>query len=105
MASFSDEPWESPESDLDASAFCAVCLIDLNEGRDKIKSKCYLPIRKRPGGAVNKAALRNAAARLFVLKGVPAEEKRKAARSLVRLMRQAKIEIGSEALLRLAGER
>ena len=105
MATFTDEPWSTPESDLDASDFCAVCLIDTNDpGADKIKAKCKLPVRRRRGGPIYRAALRNAAARLFQLKGVPPKEKRKAARKLVRLMRQAKINVG-ETVLRLAGMR
>ena len=36
---FSDEPWKSPESDLDAQAFCKVCLVDLNEpGESTLKT-------------------------------------------------------------------
>lgn len=102
---FSNEPWATPESDLEAGDFCAVCLIDTNEGgQEKVKGKCYLPVRKTPGGPYNRAALRNAAARLPQVKGVSAEEKKKAARKLVRLMREAEMEPG-EATLRLAGMR
>ena len=94
MTTFSDAPWDTPESDLDVSAFCSVCLVDMNaSGADKVKGKCHLPIRKEPGGPVYKAALRNAAARLPQT-GIPAEEKRKAARRLVRLMREAGMEVG-----------
>jgi len=102
---FSDESWSTPESSLTPEQFCSVCLIDLNEGRDKIKAKCKLPIRKRPGGPINKGALRNAAGRIFQMKGVPAEAKRKAARRIVSLMREAKIDVTSESLLRLAGKK
>ena len=101
---FTDAPWSKPGGELDAGQYCAVCLIDMNEGRDKVKDKCRLPVRSKPGGAVNKNALRNAAGRIFQMKGVPADEKRKAARKLVRLMREAKMEPG-ETVLRLAGMR
>ena len=106
MPTFTDTSWSTPESNLTAQQFCAVCLVDTNpSGQDKIKARCKLPIRSRPGGAINKSALRNAAGRIFQMTGVQAEDKRKAARRLVSLMRQAKIEVSSKALLRLAGRR
>jgi len=100
---FSDEAWNSPESDLEADQFCSVCLVDLNApGETKVKTKCKLPVRNTPGGPYNKAALRNAAARIFQMSGVPPSEKKAAARKLVRLMREAQIETG-DSILRLAG--
>ena len=102
MPNFTDAPWEKPTG-LDTAEYCQVCLIDYNDG-DKIKARCKLPVRSTPGGAVNRNALRNAAGRIFQMQGVPAEAKRKAARALVRLMRQAEIEVG-DSVLRLAGER
>ena len=103
---FTNVPWESPESALAAAEFCAVCLIDLNKsGADKIKANCKLPIRSTPGGPFNRNALRNAAARIFQMVDVPPDEKRKAASRLVGLMKEAKIVVGSDALLRLAGKR
>jgi len=103
---FTNASWSTPESNLTPEQFCSVCLIDANEkGQDKVKSKCKLPIRSRPGGPINKAALRNAAGRIFGTKGVSAEAKAKAARSLVRYMRAAGIEVTSEKLLQLAGRR
>lgn len=104
MTNFSNEPWETPENDLSAEDFCAVCLLDLNpSGKEKLKKNCYFPVRKRPGGPVNKAALRNALARIPQA-DIAAEEKRKAARKAVRLAREAGIEV-SEASLRTAGLR
>ena len=101
---FSDEAWSSPESDLEVDDFCAVCLIDTNDaGQPKVKAKCKLPVKSTPGGPYNKAAIRNAAGRIFQMTGVPADKKRAAARKLISLMREAKIEVGSEALKRLAG--
>ena len=106
MAEYVGGSWDSPESDLEASDFCKVCLVDTNpSGEEKIKAKCKLPIRRTPGGPISKAALRNAASRIFQVSGVPAADKRKAARSLVRHMRAAGIEVTSSALLRLAGMR
>ena len=105
MATFTDAAWNTPESNLDVDAFCSVCLIDTNMGTPKIKAKCKLPIRSTPGGPVNKAALRNAASRIFQMTGVSAADKRKAARTLVGYMRSAGIPVGSASLLRLAGQK
>lgn len=102
---FTDESWSTPESDLTPEQFCSVCLIDLNEGREKIKAKCYLPLKKAPGAPYNKAAIRNAMGQIFKTKNVPAEAKRKAARTLVRLAAEAGIEVASDAIRRLAGRR
>jgi len=101
---FTNRPWSSPESDLSASDYCAVCLIDTNPPRArKVKARCKLPVRSRPGAPYNRNALRNAAARLSQT-DAPPEAKRAAARRLVRLMREAGIEVG-ESLLRMAGMR
>lgn len=103
---FTDESWASPESDLEAGPFCACCLIDENpDGQEKIKALCKLPIRSTPGGPVNRNALRNAAGRIFQMTGVDPQERRAAARRLVGLMKEAGIEVSSQALLRLAGGR
>jgi hypothetical protein len=99
---FTDETWQTPESDLDTNAYCSVCIVDLNPaGQDKIKANCYLPVRKTPGGPYNRNALRNAAARLPRTQ-IPMAAKRAAARKLVRLMREGGIEPG-EITLRMAG--
>lgn len=104
MAEYVGGSWDSPESTLSPGDFCKVCLIDTNpSGAEKVKAKCKLPIRKTPGGPISKAALRNAAGRIFQMTGVPADAKRKAARALVRHMRAAGIEVTSSALLKLAG--
>ena len=101
---FSSAPWSTPASDLSPEDYCKVCLIDLNpSGAKKLKGKCKLPVRKSPGAPYNKAALRNAAARLPQA-DAPADAKRKAARKLVRLMREAGMRPG-EATLRMAGMR
>jgi hypothetical protein len=103
---FSDKPWGSiSESDYeDAGAFCAACLIDLNEpGRPKVKDRCKLPV-KEPGGVYNRNAIHAAAAALAGARGgvqAPPEEKRKAARKLIRLYREMDEE-PPESLRRLA---
>ena len=101
---FTDEMWDAAavQSNLEAADYCRVCLIDTNEGRDKIKSKCKLPLRKSPGAPYNKRAIRNAMGRIFQLKGISANAKRTAARRLVRLAREAEIAVG-QTILRLAG--
>ena len=101
---FTDAPWSSPKSDLEAADYCSVCLIDTNKpGSEKVKENCSLPIRSKPGAPYNKNAIRNAMSRIFQLKGVSAEDKRKAARRLSSLAREAGIEIVSESFKRLAG--
>jgi len=100
---YTDAAWSTPESGMPAEQYCSLCLIDVNpQGVKKIKEKCYLPVRKQPGGAIYKAALRNAASRLPQVKDVPDTEKRAAAKKLVRLMRATKMVPGF-ATLRMAG--
>lgn len=104
---FTDKSWDGSASKYrDTDAYCGACLIDLNEpGADKIQAKCKLPV-KEPDGTYNRNALRAAAAALMGARGgvqAPAAEKAKAARKILRLMREAGIEPG-ESLKRLAGE-
>ncbi|SMB97792.1 hypothetical protein SAMN00808754_1950 [Thermanaeromonas toyohensis ToBE] len=111
MAEFSDRPWSDIDKTVEAygsvEKFCAACLIDLNPpGEEKVASKCKLPV-KEPNGKYNKNALPAAAAALAGARGgvdAPAEEKRRAARKLVRLYRMAKME-PPESLKQLAGEK
>jgi len=97
---FTNVPWESPESELSAEDYCAVCLIDLNESDEKIKANCKLPVRSTPGGPYNKNAIRNAIARLSQTQAPP-DARRKAARKLLQLAQEADIATG-DALKRLA---
>lgn len=104
---FTDKSWDGSASKYrDTDAYCGAYLIDLNEpGADKIQAKCKLPV-KEPDGTYNRNALRAAAAALMGARGgvqAPAAEKAKAARKILRLMREAGIEPG-ESLKRLAGE-
>lgn len=104
---FSDKPWGSiSEADYkDAETFCDACLIDLNgPGQEKTKGKCKLPIRE-PSGVYNRNAIHMAAAALAGARGgvqAPPEEKRRAARKLIRLYREMEEE-PPESLRRLAG--
>jgi len=104
---FSGKLWGSiSQSDYkDAEAFCAACLIDLNEpGTQKIKGKCKLPV-KEPGGQYNANAIHAAAAVLAGARGgvdAPPEEKRAAARQLIRLYGEMN-ETPPDSLRRLAG--
>ena len=105
---FSSSPWDAGKvkASQEAGAYCRCCLMDLNMG-EKTKDACKLPVRSTPGGAYNLNAMSAAAAALAGARGglnAPAEEKRKAARRLVRLYRQAKKE-PPPALLRVAGSR
>jgi hypothetical protein len=108
MATYTGESWSSPESDLDPGAFCQVCLIDLNpSGQPKLKKNCYLPIRRKPGGAIPKAAIRAAMGGRGVFglgSQVPREAKVKAAKALISHATRAGIQVG-ESLRRLAGGR
>jgi len=90
---FTDVSWESPETQLEAADYCAVCLIDENPaGEPKVTGLCKLPVRATPGGPVNRTALHAAAAALAGARGgvkASAESKGKAARRLIRLYREA----------------
>jgi hypothetical protein len=104
---FTEKSWDGSASRYrDTDEYCRACLIDVNPpGEDKTQAKCKLPI-KEPDGTYNKNALRAAAAALLGARGgveAPQDEKRKAARKLLRLMKEAGMEAG-ESLRRLAGE-
>ena len=104
---FTNAPWSTPESRLTARQFCSVCLVDLNQPRsEKLKSKCYLPVKSTPKGSYNRNAIRAAMGGhgLMRIKGIPAAAKRKAARRLIRLAREAGIDAGP-TIRRLAGRR
>jgi hypothetical protein len=103
----SNRPWsEISETDYaDAAAYCDACLIDLNaRGDDKAKRKCKLPVRE-PGGALNRNAVHAAAGSLAGARGgvqAGGQDKRMAARKLVRLYRELDEE-PPESVKRLAG--
>jgi hypothetical protein len=98
----SDKPWNGSSANYrDAGAYCDACLVDTNEGREKVVANCKLPV-KEPGGAVNRNAAHNAAARINQL-DAPADAKKAAARKLVAIYRRDLKEEPPESLLGLAG--
>jgi len=102
---FSNKPWDGSASRWDtAEAYCAACLIDLNQGDGpKVKALCYLPV-KDPGGGYNRNGIHAAAGGRGItrVQGVPAEAKRAAARKLVSLYREMG-EVAPESVYRIAG--
>lgn len=107
MPEFSNKPWSTiTEADYkDAEQFCSACLIDLNPpGEKKVKALCKLPV-KEPNGKYNRNAIFAAAAALAGARGgvkAPREEKKKAARALLKLYRMMEQE-PPESLKRIAG--
>lgn len=106
MTTFTDRPWDGRAARFSSTeAYCASCLIDENEsGKPKTQDNCKLPIRE-PNGNVNKNAIRAAAGALEGSRGqtvqASAESKKSAARTLVRLMGEAKMQAG-DGLKKLA---
>ncbi|SRR5579875_1228928 len=91
---FTSKPWDGSASKYPTTeAYCAACLIDTNEsGQDKVQAKCKLPI-KEPNGDYNENAIHAAAAALAGARGgvqASPADKKKAARTLVRLYGQMK---------------
>ena len=103
---FERRPWSTPKSDLSAEEYCSVCLIDMNPpGKKKVKGLCKLPVKRAPGAPYNINGMRAAAAALLGARGgvqAPTSFKRKAARKLIRLFREAGIPY-PERLKRVAG--
>lgn len=90
----STKPWGDiqPTDYADAADYCGACLVNTNEGPPARWSKgaCHLPVRepKAMGGMANRNALGAAAAALAGARGgvqLSPEQKRQAARDLVRL--------------------
>lgn len=84
----SEKPWDGSASRWDTpEAYCSACLVDDNPpGQPKKKSLCMEPV-KEPGGALSRAGVHAAAARLNQTKTSPANKK-KAARKLLGYYRQ-----------------
>ena len=109
-AGVSTTPWGSiGEGDYaDAADYCSASLIDMNQkGTDKIKGMCKLPVRepRAMGGRVNRGGIAAAAAALAGARSpldAPAEQKRAAARKLIRLYGEID-EAPPDALKRIAG--
>ena len=108
----SERPWSSiTEADYEsAEEFCRASLINQNESRDPAewaKSRCKLPIYepRSMGGRLNRNAVFAAAAALAGARGgvdATPEEKRRAARALVRIYRNVLEMEPPESLKRLA---
>jgi hypothetical protein len=99
----SDAKWDGSSANYkDANAYCAACLIDTNEGGEKIAGACKLPV-KEPGGAINRNAVHNAAARFDQLNDVPADKKAAAARKLVSIYKNDLKETPPDSVLKAAG--
>jgi hypothetical protein len=101
MATFTDAPWSSPESNLSAEQYCSVCLVDQNPaGKPKTKANCHLPIRSKPGAPINKGALRAVASALQGGRGatLPGVDKKAVARKVVSMMKQAGMDPGKSMM-------
>lgn len=100
----SNKPWSQfAESDYTLEQWKRACLIDMGGDRES-KSNYKLPVRE-PDGALNRNGVHAAAAALAGARGgvnASPEQKRKAARELLRLYRELK-EDPPESLRRLAG--
>lgn len=100
----SDKPWSKfNESDYDLDQWYEACLIKPPKSEYTAKSQAKLPVRE-PDGTLNSNAVHAAAAALAGARGgvkASAEEKRKAARALIRLYAELK-EDAPESLKRLA---
>jgi len=100
----SDKPWSQfSESDYDIEQWHRACLIHQHEGAPTAKTQCKLPVRE-PDGTLNRNGVHAAAAVLAGARGgVQAirEDKRKAARALIRLYRELEEE-PPESIKRIA---
>lgn len=86
----STRPWGAiSEADYTLAEWHRACLIHLHEGPPTAKSQCKLPVRE-PDGTLNRNGIHAAAAALAGARGgvqAPPEQKRRAARALLRLYR------------------
>jgi hypothetical protein len=101
----SNRPWSQfQESDYDLDQWHRACLIHLHDGPPTAKAQCKLPVRE-PDGTLNRNGVHAAAAALAGARGgvdAPADEKRRAARALIRLYRELEEE-PPESIRRIAG--
>lgn len=100
----SDKPWSRfSESDYDEEQWYEACLIKPPKSEYKAKAQCKLPVRE-PNGMLNRNGVHAAAAALAGARGgvkASPEEKRKAARVLLRLYRELEEE-PPESIKRIA---
>lgn len=101
-APVSNAPWSVSTTDYrDAEHYCSSCLIDGNSGSgDKQVGLCKLPIFT-PDGALSRAAVANATARINQVQG---EGKAEAAKKLVAAHRRLKMEVPT-VLGQLSGQK
>lgn len=102
--SISNKPWSRfDESDYSLEQWHRACLIHQHEGEPTAKAQCKLPVRE-PDGTLNRNGVHAAAAALAGARGgvkASPEEKRKAARALLRLYRELEEE-PPESIQRIA---
>jgi len=98
MAEVSDAKWDgSPSNWKDTPSYCDSCAINMNTGdrADWMQDKCKLPF-KFPDGAISTVSIATCAAALNGarggLKDVPADAKKKAARTLISAYREAQMD-------------
>jgi chorismate mutase len=108
-ATYDDSPWNGDAGQWDtAEAYCASCLIDMNEGSGpKTKDRCKLPYKKPGSNSINKGALRAMASGgrgLPALKDVPREQIVKAANFMIRHWQGAFDKPAPANIYRIAGK-
>lgn len=103
----SNKPWgDFTEADYTLEQWHRACLVHLHDGDPTAKSQCKLSVRE-PDGTLNRNGIHAAAAALAGARtplDAPPEQKRRAARELVRLYKQAQ-EVAPESTYRIAGEK
>ena len=103
MAPVTDKSWDGSASRWpSAISYCASCLIDTNDGT-KSKTNCSLPVRE-PTGEINRNAAHAAAAALAGARGAsfPADQKKAAARALIKIYQQDLNETAPDSLVSVA---
>jgi HK97 family phage prohead protease len=99
--SVSDAAWQFTEADYTPEQWARACLVDTGEGTTTVKSRFKLPVRE-PGGSVNRAGVRAAAAALAAAEATD-DQKAEAAKALVKIFRSDLGEEPPSKLLRMAG--
>lgn len=99
--SVSDAAWQFTEADYTPEQWARACLVDTGEGTTTVKSRFKLPVRE-PGGSVNRAGVRAAAAALAAAEATD-DQKAEAAKALVKIFRSDLGEEPPGKLLRMAG--
>lgn len=100
----SEKPWSTfTAADYTLEQWHAACLVHEHTGPPTAKAQCKLPVRE-PDGTLNRNGVHAAAAALAGARGgvkASAEQKRRAARALLRLYRELD-EIPPDAVRRIA---